>query len=266
MPQFFNDLADDPLIFDACPSFSGGQVSFQRANILQPNQAQLIENFIISINGEIEKRRGSATIAAGYVSSEGNRVQGMLYFDTVLDQKLLSFAKGEARWFNVDTWDFLFLADITDWSEIISPVQLTDKVFWTDSNKGGIRLWDGTTVSTVADSPSATFLTAHGVRLVASGLTDIKDAVDFSDLLDGETWDSVNQRLRIGAGDGDPVVGHISWQETGILVFKRASTWLIDANPQIDVAEFPIKLVHSSIGCVAPKSIAQVGQAESSPW
>lgn len=260
MPLFFNDAVDDPLAFDACPSFSGGQVSFQRANIIAQNQAQLIENFIISINGEIEKRRGSSTIGGGYVGAQGSRIQGMLNLDTVSDEKLVAFTQGEARWLNGSSWDLFFSAAISDTDEVISPVQLTDKIFWTDSNKGGIRLWDGATVSTIASSPSATFLTAHGVRLVASGLTDVKDAIEFSDLLDGETWDSVNQRLRIGAGDGDPVKCHISWQETGILVFKRSSTWLIDANPQVPVAEFPIKLVHSSIGCVAPKSVAQVGQ------
>lgn len=260
MPLFFSDLQDDPLSFDSCPSFSGGQVSFQRANILQPNQAQLIENFSIAINGELEKRRGSATIGSGYVSAEGYRIQGILYYDTVSDGKLVVFSEGIAKWFNVDTWETLFLPAVHDTGEIVSLCQLTDKIFWTDSDKGGIRVWDGATVSTVAGSPSATFLTTHGVRLVASAFTDIKDAIEFSDLLDGETWDNVNQLLRIGAGDGDPIVCHISWQETGILVFKRSSTWLIDANPQVTVAEFPIKLVHSSIGCVAPKSVAQVGQ------
>ena len=112
----------------------------------------------------------------------------------------------------------------------------------------------------MTDSPGARVLSVHGTRLVASGISDVPDAVDFSDLLDGETWDSTNMRLRIGAGDGDPVIGHISWQETGVLVFKRQSTWLVDANPLNDVAEFAIRLVHGTIGCVARKSIAQVGQ------
>lgn len=260
MPVFNNDLQDDPLAFDSCPSFSGGQVSFQRANILQPNQAAVIEDFNIAINGELEKRKGSATLGPGCISGTVNRIQSMLYFDTANDAKLVAFSSGDAFWYNSGTWDQLFAADISDTDEIISAVQLTDKIFWTDSNEVGISMWDGVDVSVITGSPLARFLTIHGTRLVASAISDVPDAIEFSDLLDGETWDFANQRLRIGAGDGDPVVAHTSWQETGIVVFKRSSTWLIDANPQTEVAAMPIKLIHSSIGCVAPKSIAQVGQ------
>lgn len=262
MPVFANDLTDDPLAFDACPSFSGGQVSFQRANILQPNQASLIENFSISINGEIKKRRGSRAIGGSYIGGSTERVQGMLYFDTVTDAFLVAFCGGSAEFYNsgTETWDSLFSAAISDTDELISCCQLTDNIFWTDSNVNGIRMWDGSSVSTISGSPDARFLTVHGTRLVASAIASVPDAVDFSDLLDGETWDSTNQRLRIGAGDGDPVVAHVSWQESGLLVFKRQSTWLIDADPQTSVANMPIRLVHNSIGCVAPRSIAQVGQ------
>lgn len=247
-------------MFDGCPSFSGGQVSFQRANILQPNQASLIENFNIAINGELQKRRGSRPLGPAYVAAQGFRVQGMLFYDTVLDSKLIAFAEGKAKSFDVDKWVNLFATNIADTNELISCVQLTDDIFWTDSNEGAIRMWDGTTVSTVTGSPSATMLTVHGTRLVASGLTDVPDAIDFSDLLNGKTWNLVNQRLRIGNGDGDPIIGHISWQDTGILAFKRQSVWLIDASPLTEVAAFPIKLVHSSIGCVARHTICQVGQ------
>lgn len=260
MPVFVNDLTDDPLAFDDCPSFSGGQVSFQRANILQQNQASLIENFNIAINGELEKRRGSRSVGPGYLASDEKRIQGIMYFDTAIDAKLVAFIGGEARWFNVNDWDLLFSAAITDESELIDCVQLTDKIFWTDSGVAGIRMWDGASVSTVSGSPRATVLSVHGTRLVGSGLTDVPDAIEFSDLLDGTTWDSVNQRLRIGAGDGDPIIGHISWQETGVVVLKRQSAWLINADPQQDVANFSIKLIHGTIGCVARKSIVQVGQ------
>ncbi len=260
MPVFNNELQDDPLALDACPSFSGGQVSFKRANLLDATQAAALENVSILLSGEARKRRGSRNVGPGYVGAAATRIQGMLYFDTVVDDKLVAFCAGKALAFDGLNWSQIFDAAISDTAEIIDCCQLTDLIYWTDSDIVGIREWDGTTVSTVAGSPKARVLSVHGTRLVASAIADVPDAVDFSDLLDGGTWNTTTQRLRIGIGDGDPVVGHISWQETGVIVFNRQSVWLINADPQADVADFGIKLVHGTVGCVARKTIAQVGQ------
>lgn len=260
---FNNEGIDDPLLLDGCSSFSGGQVSFTRANLLAQNQASLLENVSILINGELRKRRGTRNIGGGYIATPSKRVQGILYFDTALDQKTVAFSAGSAVWYNAPNWDHFFDAAIIDHDEVIDCVQMTDRIFWTDGSANGIRRYDaaaGTSVMTVAGSPSATILTIHGTRLVAAGIQGVPDAVDFSDLLDGETWDNVNQRVRIGAGDGDAVTGLMSWQDTAVLVFKRSSTWLIDADPQLDVADFAIRSIHRTVGCVARKSIAQVGQ------
>jgi len=35
MPIFFNDSVDDPIVYDVCGTFAGGQVSNVRANLLK---------------------------------------------------------------------------------------------------------------------------------------------------------------------------------------------------------------------------------------
>jgi hypothetical protein len=86
----------------------------------------------------------------------------------------------------------------------------------------------------------------------------VSDAVYFSDILDGGVWNVLNI-LRVGA-DGEEIVAIQSWQESLLIVFKQKSTWLIDISPVVSVAEFPIKNIHRSVGCVAWRSISQVGQ------
>ena len=81
------------------------------------------------------------------------------------------------------------------------------------------------------DFAGATIIESHTNRIVASGITAIPDAVYFSNLLDADTWDMLNGQIRIGGGDGDPIVALKSWLDTGIVVFKRNSVYLIDANP-----------------------------------
>lgn len=513
MPILNNDGLDDPLLFERCPSFSGGQVSFERANILQPNQAALLENVTILINGELRKRRGTRPLGSSRITATAARIQAVLNYETAAINRIVAWQNGAALYYDGSAWQSYFAADIADTDEIISAVQLTDRIYFTDSNKTGIRLFDGANVRTVtsgytagnggvravawdgenvragvsatsnnvltldagrvldaytagaqyvtalcwdgtnlwaglnaatnnlvklnsdgsiaatvtvgsaavralawdgtnlwigvdaasnnlmkansggtvtatytvgsagiialawngttlwaginantnnfltvnssgtvtntytvgtsgvtgiawdgtnlwttagttsnnlrkvdtsgttlntytvgayaltgvawdgaalwcsngrdssnlfevaaagttsgtftalaSNSPVATILELHGNRLAASGVASIPDAVYFSDILDGETWDQTNNVLRVGAGDGDPVVAIKSWQETGLLVFKRNSVWLVDASPLTTVANMTIRNVHSTVGCIAKNSVAQVGQ------
>lgn len=110
-----------------------------------------------------------------------------------------------------------------------------------------------------------TMLTRHGTRLVAWGNPDLPDAVYFSMLLDGTQWEHdggglASATIRIGGGDGDPIVGCLSWTNFTLLVFKQNSTWAIQADPQAAPADWTIQQIHRSIGCKSRRTIAQVGQ------
>jgi hypothetical protein len=272
MPAFFNDAQDDPLIYDACTSFSGGQVSFQKATLLDPSQASAISDFGIAVNGSIKKRRGSRNVLGSLGSG---RVQNILNLDvTGSNDKLIAFSNGNASWAS-GSWTSLFSTGISN-DDITDAVQLTDKVYFTGSTFSGIKVWDGTSVSSVAITAATggsaitpLCITRHGTRLVASASTNSPDSIFFSALLDGSSWTGATTRgeLKIGNGSGDPIVGHMSWQDNGLLVCTRGATWLIDAPPAdpstgaaLDISRFAIKLVHSSIGCVSRKTMAQVGQ------
>lgn len=270
MPAFFNDAQDDQLIYDACTSFSGGQVSFQKATLLDANQAAYISDFGVSVNGEIKKRRGSRLVGSAISSS---RIQNLFWYDVVSasSDKLIAFNGGNASYMGASSWTPLFTAGITNTAEIIDSVQLTDKLYYTGSNFTGIKVWDGTSVSSITIDGVATpaCLTKHGTRLVASAIPTKPDSIYFSALLDGSSWTGATTRgeIKIGNGSGDPIVGHMSWQDSGVLVCTRNATWLIDApanDPStggaMDISRFAIKLVHSSIGCVSRKTMAQVGQ------
>ena len=103
------------------------------------------------------------------------------------------------------------------------------------------------------------FLTTHTQRLFcASGSTaNYPDTLYFSDILDGETWDPAGS-VRVG-GDGDPITGLYSWFANKMLVFKERSIWAVDADPQLDPADWTISLISGNVGCVSHRSIAAVG-------
>ena len=97
MPFFSTDQLDDPLSYEVCPSWSGGQVSFVRANQLEPSQAEKIDNYFIHLTGILQKRRGIKNLVEDYVAGTNNRVQALFWWDISGDQELIAFADGNAH-------------------------------------------------------------------------------------------------------------------------------------------------------------------------
>jgi hypothetical protein len=262
MPTVYIDTVDDPYVWEQCPDFSGGQVSFSKPATLSVSQAAYLQNVNIHITGQLRKRRGTRNLEDGFVSLENQRIQCLFWYNTVLTEGLLAVANGKFYKFNESTqvWDLYFDAAITNIDEMVAVCQLSDSLWWTDRNSAGIRRWNGTVVSTIsgASVPIATLLVSFTARLIASGVASVPDAIYFSDFLDGSVWNVLNI-IRVGA-DGEPIVAIQAWQDSMLLVFKEQSTWMIDVSPVVSVAEFPLKNIHQTVGCVAWRSISQVGQ------
>lgn len=257
---FFIDATDDPPMPDVVQTFAQGQNSYMRASLLTEGQAALIRNMMPLGNGQLRKRPGTRSLGSGYVNGEGNKIQAMLYYDTPVATALIAFAGGVARYYDGLNWQPYFDADLGDQNEQIDVVQLMDMIFFTDSTKEHIQLFDGSTVTEVTDAPRATILKTITNRLVASGIDDVPDGIYFSDLLDGETW-NINNYLRVGGGEGSPIVALCSWQDNNLLIFKRQGIYLMACDPTATTAaNFSVLKIHNTIGCVAKHSVAQLGQ------
>ena len=85
------------------------------------------------------------------------------------------------------------------------------------------------------------------------------DTIYCSDILDGESFDLAGNSIRVGGGDGDPIVALTSWFDFNLLVFKERSIWVVNANPAQSVAEWQIRLINNRVGCVAARTVQQVG-------
>lgn len=263
MALFYNDGIDDPLLIEVCEIFLKGQNSYNRGSLLQEGEAVELTNVILLPNGEISKRRGTRDVFSGFANNEWERIQALVNFDTVDLTLLVVIVGGTAKYFDGMAWQSYFDAGITDPNEMIDLVQLTDQLYWADSNEsGGISNWDGAAVTVIGGSPAnATILEVITNRLAAAGVASVPDAVYFSDILDADTWDQVNDQIRIGAGDGEPIVALKAWQESNLLVWKRRGVWVINCDPTAtNAAGFVVSKIHNTIGCVARRSVCQIGQ------
>lgn len=87
---------------------------------------------------------------------------------------------------------------------------------------------------------------------------DILDEIVASDIFDADTYDRLNNQYRIASGGADKVVGIQPFADNNLLVFCRNSIHII-ANVGGDLSQTVVKEVTREVGCVARKSIVQVG-------
>ena len=85
----------------------------------------------------------------------------------------------------------------------------------------------------------------------------IIDEVIASDILDSDTYDQIFGQFRFNAGEADFTVGLHSFSEDNLMVFNRNSIHLINNTTSLQSASS--KLLTDEVGCVARKSIQQVG-------
>jgi len=115
--------------------------------------------------------------------------------------------------------------------------------------------------------PAPEYATYHQRRLVMPFKYTVNDAEDSftyrkildevitSDILDSDTYDQIYAQFRFNAGTADFNVGLHSFSDDKLLVFNRNSIHLIGGAGQSAATQ----LITNEVGCVARKTIIQVG-------
>lgn len=120
-------------------------------------------------------------------------------------------------------------------------------------------------------SPAPNFGAYHNKRLVvpynfevtgSSGsaqITDrnIKDEVLISDILDSDTFDQIFSQFRFNAGGADFIVGFQSFANDQLIIFNRNSIHTVFDT--VNLASSAVRQVTDEVGCLARRSIEQIG-------
>ena len=160
-------------------------------------------------------------------------------------------------------------------------VNLADGVeFYVDAAKTTEHATDGESLSATpvftkqvsvglgfSHMPAPEYATYHQRRLVMPFKYTVDDAEDSftyrkildevitSDILDSDTYDQIYGQFRFNAGTADFNVGLHSFSDDKLLVFNRNSIHLVGGAGQ----SASTQLITNEVGCVARKSIIQVG-------
>jgi hypothetical protein len=287
MPVYYNDGLDDAVVYDRQASFVGGQISNFRENLLNESQAELLKDVDAPKNGVLKSRRGFHKFAnlLGSTSNSTN-VQGIAYFDTDAKEALIVFVNGKI--YSIDSSGTV--SSIASGAEKVNSAtarvytaQVADKLFYTNfgvtagsgSGKVGQITWNGSSfdVKEAADAApvDAKYIVSNNFRAFAYNPGD--DQIYVTGFLPNVATTGVttifggtgNNPFKVGLGD--PVTGLASWVGFNIVVFCKNSCYVVDTggSPAASgtvptTANYTIRTISASTGCVAHGSIAQVGE------
>lgn len=255
MPLLNNESLDDPILSDGCASFEGGQVSAYRGTSLQANQFKLGQNIEIDLNAKIMTRIG---IEGTSLDCAGTYVNGLAYLDTPLLERMIAFCGGTVKVSN-DGNSFTATSGYTPSGSVVA-TQLIDKLYFTDG-VGRLTQWDGSNFTSITDLPvGVRHVMTHTNALFVTGSDTLNDTIYRSDLLDGTNFDTTKWSLRIGGGDGEPILGCVPWYQYWFAVFKSKSISAVNADPLgTSAADWEVSPVSKKIGCAEIKTAVQVG-------
>lgn len=93
-----------------------------------------------------------------------------------------------------------------------------------------------------------------------STITDrnVRDEIIASDIFDSDTYDVLQNQFKIASGGADYIVGMQPFADDNLLVFCRNSIHLI-TGVSGELVDTTVKEITREVGCVARKSIAQIG-------
>ncbi len=261
MASLNNEQLDDPLIFDGCPDFSGGQYSNRPAGVLTSSQYLLGLNIDIKTKLAVT-RRGTMALPA----PAGSRIQALQWFSTPALSETIAIAGGAAYKYDENTWTLI--AGYTaagGGTPQIGTAQLINNVYIADATTN-LFSWDGATMTDLGSGdnthpPQGSIVTSASSRLFLAGNPAVPDAITASQAL-AAGWANNTLQIRIGAGDGDPIVALVGWDSSQIVVFKRNSVYIMTADPAVtatDLSQATVTKVTDVLGCVAQRSACVVG-------
>lgn len=270
MLALFNDGLDDTPASAACDGFAGADFTL-RPDQLSPDIVRDGENVWFDADLVAQTRPGlryNTLLDDGAPIAGTAAVQGMAYYDIPEIERTLAVRDGtlyEIEGAGVAAITSPLAAAGISTTAQVHFAQLVDRMFYTDGVLRWSRHasgWTHGSVTTFADTspmPAWRTIHAHGFRLFAVEAGG--NFIYISDIAAAEApanW-TKTANIRVGSGEGDPVVALVSGQAGNLVVLCAASAWLIDTT-DASPANWTILRITQLTGCVASRTAFSTGQ------
>lgn len=265
-PQTSSALEPIPVMQD---NFSGGMRDREHPSQLLENELASITNGSIREEGLIQTRAGTRTATT---VSPGANPQGVIEFKPVaVDNMLVQVNDGKFwKWVGTGEWVRVGTTQLSNRTGQVAMVIISGVLYVHSGSADNAYSWDGAAASfsdegnTNADSPLGNIACQQAGRDCVAGvsstaaLTDTRDYIFFSDIFDGHTYDRVNNSRRVPTANYQAVTAMEAYRQELILSWTLNSTHLYNVTGS-SVTAFTRQTLDPKVGCLAPKSVAVVG-------
>lgn len=271
MPRYRNEQPDSPVTDAYAPGFTGVDTT-TKATLLPDTVAQYALNLYMDEQGLAVRRPAVRTVCyADYATNVVFPVRAAHWYDTPAYEALVTLRGGSILAAHPDTGavDLVAATGYTD-SPTYRPTmaQLVEHLYrphetaglaWCRHTAGAWTTGAVTQFKAGTAMPKFSCVCAHKFRLFAAKEgTDEIYASAYLDASVKDNWD-ILYSSRVGTGEGDPIVGMISYQENLLLILKEASLWLADTTEQ-DPANWSIRKLTGLTGCLNGRTAVQLAQ------
>lgn len=276
MLTLHNSALDDPLIDVAAQAWLGADVS-GTSHKLPPNMLSNGANLYAQTTGHLITRPGLRFVTLCHdgppTTPARTTVQGVAYYDTPQIEHIVLARDGRLWGVPSDAAGVPSAVlggspPVLDRDAQVHFAQLIDRLHYVD-NSTNLRwsrfdggAWSHGSVTAFENGnpmPAWGGVVAHGMRLIAwpaDGSRLYASAV--GDASVAANWIQT-ENLRLGIGEGDPIVAATSSQAGLLLVFTQAAVYALDTS-EPDVVNWTVRTVTRLTGCVAPRTVLAFGQ------
>lgn len=260
MPQIYNDALDDQPGFDRMEEFSGGVDEFARATLLPGNVSQQFFNMTQDDRGRSATRAGADGLGGASLSA-AQRVHDLVYFDTPTIERVYASINASLRSWDGAAWSAVAaypfgVNSILEMEQANNLLYCSDGVNQWQTWSGAA--WSGALGATAADPPvGATLMTWWTQRMFAAGVAAFPDTLYASSLVGAGTgqWVGAANQVRIGRGEGQAITAICGMKGNWLFVGKEGSAYIVDADPQLAMANWYIYRVADKVNVVAKRCV-----------
>lgn len=212
--------------------------------------------------------RFNTALTRATVGAQPVKVRGLGYYDTPEREAVL--VSGDGKLYEITgAGNAATSNELANSPSATAPMhfaQLVDKMYWSDGTlrwslyTGGV--WSHSSVlafSNAAAMPAWGLICAHALRLLAyDPATDKIYASALGQASAPGDWVQT-ENIRVGTGEGDPVMALISGQNGYLIVIKERSAWYVDTS-DASVANWTSQRITNLAGAVAGRTAVQIGQ------
>jgi len=240
--------------------FSGGQNSYDLADIISPNQGVSMKNIVLSKKGHLTTRKGQA-LFANDVSDTAFTGLGVFYPDVTTDYIIAASGVSIVRSTTAGAdWTILNASNPLTTGKDTEFIQANNFLVILNGQDSP-PFYDGTTwyAGGATASPPVTTTGAWLLNyLFVAGNPTNYDRVYFSNNLNPR-WFTSTDIVNINAGDGQKIQRLEAFRLFELIVYKERSIYVLDIEGTTPLVDWTVQPITRTIGCVAPRSVVNMG-------